>query len=109
MESDFQGCESRYDLGYGSIQLKWIKSHLKADVAIAQGQFPGKWLANAISDIHVDNAAAHFQLPNAQLQEVKVQAEQSVQMLKLLVAIAVKLAPAARAASRIVSGASQTN
>ena len=59
----FKAAKNRHDLGYGSIQLEWIKSHLKADVAIAQGQCPGKEFANAIADIYADNAAAHFQAP----------------------------------------------
>ena len=78
-------------------------------MAVAQGQCPGKWLANAISDIYADTAAAHFEVSEQQLQEFKTHSEQSVRIIKRLVAIAVKLAPAARAASRIVSGARQTN
>ena len=78
-------------------------------MAVAQGECPGKWLAKTISDIYADTAAAHFQVSEQQLQQFKTHSEQSVRILKRLVAIAVKLAPAARAANRITSGASQTN
>ena len=105
----FRAAKNRYELGHGNIQVEWIKSHLSADVAAVQGLCPGKWLANAISDILADTAAGHFQMSEQQLQLLKTHSEQSVRMLKHLVAIAVMLAPAARAASRISSGASQSN
>ena len=48
----FRAAKNRHDLGHGSIQIEWIKGHLKADVAVVQGLCHGKWLANAISDIY---------------------------------------------------------
>ena len=102
----FQARQRIINLGYGQLRIEWIKAHLAADVAVSQGLCPAKWLANATADIYADTVAAHFQVSTAQLSEFRTHADQSVQILKRLVAIAVKLAPSARAASRIVGGAS---
>ena len=63
-----RAAKNRCELGHGNIQVEWIKSHLSADVAAVQGLCPGKWLADAISDIIADTAAGHFQMSGQQLQ-----------------------------------------
>ena len=83
-----RAAKNRYDLGHGNIQVEWIKGHLKADVAVAQGLCHGKWLANAISDIYADTAAGHFQMSEQQWQKLIMHSEQSVRILTRLVAIA---------------------
>ena len=103
----FRAAQARYENAHASFHLEWIKSHLISDVASAQGQCPGKLLANAIADVFADRAAELVQLSSPEIIQLRVQSERTISILKRLVAIAVKLAPVARVASRVVKIASR--
>ena len=46
----FCAVRERAALGFGTLNIDWIESHTKADVALHQGVCPYKWVANATAD-----------------------------------------------------------
>ena len=53
----FVAAREPFSLGFGSLIVEWIKSHVKADVAVLQGVCPYKWVANAAADLLANRAA----------------------------------------------------
>ncbi len=105
----FYAVKERADLGFGTLNIEWIKSHVKAEVALHQGECPYKWVANATADALANRGAELVQLSESDLGAIKARSELSTCILRRLVAIAIKLAPASTVASRVMQVAGKTD
>ena len=98
----FVAARERFSLGFGCLTVEWIKSHTRADVAVLQGVCPYKWNANAAADLLANRAAELVQHASEDLGIIKARSELSKLVLRRLVAIAIKLAPASSAGARVI-------
>ena len=71
----FCAVKERADLGFGTLNIEWIKSHVKAEVALHQGECPYKWVANATADALANRAAELVQLFEHDLGAIKSRSE----------------------------------